>query len=187
MGGPMLHPGMDLSPEQQQQAMQHMMRRQEQAARRMVTKIENLIEGDEGGPILEVDLMGGLGAQDAADPDEGMIWKVWRGFRAVGSAVGRTIFWCNRADEEEAMTADNASARVFSECSLAINRHIATPTNEQPRVKIWRESFSKLCLASRAGRRPILALVLREESDQHAQQAAKFLNQAQDSAINELL
>jgi len=116
-----------------------------------------------------------------------MIWKVWRGFKAVGSAVGRTIFWCNRADEAHEITADNASARIFSECGQAIGRHLVPPTNQQPRVKIWRESFSKLCLASRAGRRPILALVLREESDAHAQQAAKFLNDAQDSAINELL
>jgi hypothetical protein len=27
----------------------------------MVTKIENLVEGDESGPVLEVDLMGGQG------------------------------------------------------------------------------------------------------------------------------
>ena len=95
----MLHPAMDITdPQLQQQRMQEMMRRQEQAARRMVVKIENLIEGSGGSCVVDLH----IGAREAEeDDDEGMIWKMWRGAKYVGWTVGRTIFWCNRGDEEE--------------------------------------------------------------------------------------
>ena len=116
-----------------------------------------------------------------------MLWTVWKGFKAVGWSIYTTIFWCNRGEEEEQINVDNRSARVFAECNLAIQRHVGAPGTHTNRIKLWSKSFSQLCLASRAGRRPILALILREESDQLAQAAAKFLLEAQSNALNDLL
>jgi hypothetical protein len=78
----------------------------------MVTKVENLIDGgeDKGGVNL---------GQSQEEEGSGMFWSVWKGIKKVGSAIGRTIFWCNRADEDE-VDNDVLSARVFSESNLAI-------------------------------------------------------------------
>lgn len=42
-------------------------------------------------------------------------------------------------------------------------------------LQLWNKSFTRLCLASRTSKRPVLAIVLRQDSEDIEMKAAQFL------------